>query len=538
MSRGLSELPPTSVSGEFPAGRFFYSNLRIQEMLTTIRYGVEARKGLVLIIGEAGIGKTTLLHKVATASSANVTCIVESDPRVNFTDVLRLILGGLAVESADADEPAMLRSCQRELRARLGKCQIVALMFDNAHHLSEQTLQHIIQNFLGGSAEDPDGTLLQLVLAGRPELKVKLAQTALFQLRRRTPISCELEPLNSQEIGSYIEQGLRSNDRPAELFDARAVKRIALYSKGNPRSVNAICERAAQVANGSGSAGISAELIDDIARDLNFRESAVANETTMTKFEKKFETAHEPEPFRRFQFAPSEDYTEVVGQTFLNYNRGDERQGSLRQPKRKTAWVSVMLFLIVLAGTGAWMGAETARDSLTYWSEMLPGIIARLQQSQTGAGESDAALESITKAEPRAPLPPAPVIPPPREPDQASNVTEMPAESSLEPPIGNNGTENGLIGDAKPQPKAPPLSNHEPRAPLKASSNQPLNQDLQLQIIKAIENRAIIGVEVSVVRGIAYLHGHVATERQRRAAERAARSVSDVIQVHNRIVVD
>ena len=111
MNRGLSTLQSSSVFEGAVAGDFFHSTLRIQELLTTIRYGIEARKGVVVITGEPGVGKTTLLYKVAAESSANVACVVESDPRVSFTEVVRLLLDSLGSESPDADEQAMVRVC-------------------------------------------------------------------------------------------------------------------------------------------------------------------------------------------------------------------------------------------------------------------------------------------------------------------------------------------------------------------------------------------------------------------------------------------
>jgi type II secretory pathway predicted ATPase ExeA len=551
MSRGLTGLQPSSTFGEFRPDGSFYRNLRIQETLTTIRYGIEARKGVVLIVGEPGIGKTTLLQKVATELSASVTSIVEVDPRVSFADVLELILDHLAVEHSGADEQTLLLTCQRELRARLRKSQIVALMFDNADHLSEQTLRHVVKHFLGGTAEDPDGTLLQLVLAGRPELKIKLSQAALLPLRGRTPIVCDIEPLNSEEIGPYIGHYLRSNNRREDFFDTRAVKRIALYTKGNPRSINAICERAQDIGALSGTV-VNAELIDEIARDLSLHDTPPVRETS-ARFDQKFERS-EPIYSARPQFAPVDNYTnvlEAVSQTFADYD-DDEPWVPLKKPtKRKAGWLLVMLLLLVLGGAAAWTGPETVRDSLDYWSGRLSKTIADLQKPQTRASESQAALESLVKAEPYAPIAPADIpaprealpvpadIPPPLDPEPASNVPQASTETSLELLRSKNRIDDPVAGDAKAQPEVPSVSNQKPRAPLPASlKEEPSRKDLQLQVIKAIANRAIIGVEVSVDGGIVYLNGRVPTERQRRAAERAARTVSDDLQVYNRIVVD
>jgi general secretion pathway protein A len=208
-------------SSAFADAGFFYRNLHIQEVLSTIRYGIEARKGLIILTGEAGTGKTILLQKVASELPANVTCILEPDPRLGFAEVLRLILRNLNCEISDQDEPAMLRTCKLQLRSRAERCQIVSLILDNAHHLPDPTLRYITQNFTGGSAEDPNGTLLQLVLSGRPGLTTKLSQAALVPLRRRRPIICQLHPLSNREIAAFIQQGLGSNNHPAELFDAQ-----------------------------------------------------------------------------------------------------------------------------------------------------------------------------------------------------------------------------------------------------------------------------------------------------------------------------
>ena len=519
----------SSRSDGFAARDFFYSNLRIQEALTTIRYGIEARKGLIVITGDAGTGKTTLLHKIAATLPANVTCIVESDPRMSFPDVLRLVLRNFDMDAAGESEAAMVRNCKLQLRSRLERCQIVTLFLDDAQHLPDRTLRHIMQNFLGGSAEDPDGTLLQLVLAGRPQLKTKLSQAALIPLRRRRPMVCELHPLISAEVGSYIEQGLTSNDRPADLFDERAVKRIALYSRGNPRAVNSLCDRALQLSGAAGA--ITAELIEGAAGSLDLGQSDIASERTAEKY---FETADESDDVSAFHFAGT------AGPTFPSYPRGEQRRRWLPRGERKTSWLPMLSILIVVVSGAALIRTDGALNLLAHWGQTLKQIAIPPRPSQTEVAEvkmpQETRMEKLVEPDTLVPLP---------GPDHPA-VTHNEEPPANIPPTLSTTTTDALSADApenyraknlgKSAPPVTPRRNGDRRVPLKEAPKQQ-TQDLQTQIAKAIENRAIMGVEVSVVRGTAYLDGHVATERQRRAAERAARSVVGVERVQNRIAI-
>ena len=525
----------SSQSGRFAASGFFYTNLRIQETLTTIRYGIEARKGLIVIAGEAGIGKTTLLHKIAANLAANVTCIVETNPRISFPDVLRLILRNLDMDPAGEDESAMVRSCQHHLRARLERCQIVTLFFDDAHHLPDRTLRHVLQNFLAGSAEDPDGTLLQLVLAGGWELRNKLSQAALIPLRRRKPIVCNLHPLTSGEIGSYIEQGLISNDRPADLFDPRAVKRIALYSKGNPRAVNALCDRALQLAGPT--SAITAESIEGAAGELKFGQSGNADEATAAHY---FETPDEGDHPAAFQFA-SGRFTETAAPIFPSYPEEERRRNWLPRGEHMTSWVRTLSILIVLVGGTAMIRTDSVLNLLAHWAQMLKPSAVRLEPSRPEVEEQPAPRpEKMVEPDALVPLP-GPDRPAITQHDETPAIIAAPAAPSpsvpATDPASSAATKNDAPGSlAKTAPPAAPRRNGVRHAPPKEEPKQQ-NQNLQTQIAKAIENRAIMGVEVSVVRGTAYLDGHVATERQRRAAERAARSVVGVERVQNRIAI-
>jgi type II secretory pathway predicted ATPase ExeA len=506
-----------------------------------------------MVTGEAGIGKSTLLQRVVTELSGNVTCVVESDPRVSFPEILALLSDRLGIEDSAADEQTSLLSCQRELRTRLRRCQIVALMFDNAHHLSEQTLRQIIKHFLGGSAEDPEGTLLQLVLAGRPELKIKLMKATMLPLRGRTPLFCELEPLDSQEIAAYIEHGLRSRSLPEDSFDSRAIKRIALYAKGNPRSIDAISDRAQNTPATGGV--ITAERIDQIAQELSLRETPLAQETR--SFEDKAETtatSHSPQGlqftlrdnkndnYERGLKAVSQTFTNYPSDdeplTFRDYRKNEEPFFAHQKPVRRgRAPMIIMLLLLGLAGAAAWIGIEQVEDSALRWSGMVSETIAGLQKPPTRGSESLPIPETTVLPETREPLAAPADIPALPVPGPSTDIPAVSSQPSLESLIESGGRENSPPPSSPFQREARPLPDREPPRQPEAPVTQ-RNPDLQLEVIQAIARRAIIGVDVSVINGVTYLDGRVATERQRRAAERAARSVPEVGLLYNRIVVD
>ena len=516
----------------FADANFFYRNLHIQEVLSTLRHGIEARKGLITLTGEAGSGKTILLQKVSAELPANVTCIFEPDPRLGFVEVLRLILRNLNCEIPDEGEPELLRTCKLQLRSRAERCQIVSLILDNAHHLPDQTLRHITQNFTGGSAEDPTGTLLQLVLSGRPGLTTKLSQAVLVPLRRQRPIMCQLDPLSNREIAAFIQQGLASNNHPAELFDERAIKRVALYAQGNPRSVRALCDRAMQLAGTTSS--ITPELIEGAAGDLDLHASAVlANRGDREASEEMKEQDHSED----FQFRP-EDFTDVGSQSFPPPYVA-ERHNAVGS-RRRTHWPRNVMIVAILAASAAMIRTEIGLTVPSDWSARLKQFAQLPAPSHPVQTKTETSVETRIKEEPpiRVPGPDYPAATP--QDNGSSNEDPYLATGKLanDPEtLDRAAVEN--VPPKRPARVGPdngPSANKERRTSLKVRSD-PQSENLQSQITKAIESRAIIGVEVSVMHGTAYLDGRVATERQRRAAERAARSVAGVERVQNRIAI-
>ena len=514
----------------------FYSNLHYQEVLTTLRYGIIARKGLVLLIGAAGTGKTTLLRQLTRELDSNVTCIFESDPDVNFTDLLRLVLGNLEVVGNTRNELSMMQRCKTILRSELERGHIVSLVIDNAQRLRDETLEYLLHNFFAAVTADRDENLLQIVLAGRPELKERLEQPRLRSLKPRSDLLCQLQPLRDNEITAYIANRLRAAQLPAHVFDHVAIDRIAGYTGGNPQLVNVLCDRTLQITEGSPVSKVSPETIARAARDLGLSEPRFpARETAEPNFEMPNER---DEPFR-FQSADG-DTTEVVGQTFLNYTFEDRRPW-LWPADRNRKVVRVLLFLILLGGSAAWLQSEVGKNQLALWVGKQNGPV----------GAPDAPL--IEKQNPLPAPAPSSENPLPQPNIGDSSETSLPATEKPVEPLSSVLTEKAPVltekaaekspaekpptSDPKPAPKKAPMSAGNSRQAPVAENADAQRKLLEAQVYKAIENRAIMGVDVSVINGTAYLEGRVATERQRDAAERAARSVAGVQRVRNRIAV-
>lgn len=516
----------------FPAAGFFYGNLAIQEALTTIRYGIDARKGLVLLTGEAGLGKSRLLDKIAGEFGSNITGILTFDPRLNFADILRLILRSLNAESAGQDESTMLRSCQLRLRECLRRQHIVTLLIDNAQHRDHVVLNQLMRNFLAAGPANHDGYLLQLVLAGRPQLHGKLLHAGQMLTGLKLPITCELRPLETGEIAAYIETALRASMLPADLFDARAIERIGQYSHGDLRRLNSICDRALQVCRGGSNLKVTIELIDVVAKDLDLR---IAGYGKITPPREDFADPEETINLAEFQLG-ERDTTEVVGETFLQYNGTHNRNQWVDPPRRKLGFAATLVSLGLVLGAGAWWRSGPAVNPFANWRETLSGIVLARQPGR-------AEVNSPTPPLPAAEMNAAALVEMPAEVASApeARTQHVPGGGLSETSVAAAGADAGatVSSSSAASPAGLPSTKSAAASPPAVRRNAPQrSEDLEAAVRQAIERRAIVGVTVSVSRGTAILGGRVASERQRHTVERAVRNVPGVKQVLNQINVN
>ncbi|MGH7853940.1 MAG: AAA family ATPase [Candidatus Binatia bacterium] len=503
---------PSPFTG-LPDPRFFYGNLSNLEVLAALRFGIEARRGLILITGEAGTGKSAVLHELARELNPKATCILISDPHVGFTELLRLILRNLEVEAEGNHESELIRCCKTALRSRIETNRIVSLAFDDAQHLSDEVIESLTKHFLG-KGFDPDNNLLQIVLAGRPELRKRLFTPPLRALDTQVEIECRLQPLDVGEVGLYIKHRLCAADLPAEIFNHDAIERIAVYSDGRPGPINAICDRALQLTDRAIPSKITSDVIAGAARDLDLG--------------KPGRTGNSKKPIDE---ASGRQATTVVAGTFPMFTAVKEGKRSFSPAEGNRRTISVLLIVILLAVSAAWLRGGPA---LSYVKELrikldeLAGSKRQIPAQEKI--EADTAPPAATQGLPSAPRPNADVPLPQSDKPVTNDLPLAKTEKSVELPASV----------PLDQPSAANLESLLARANQDRHESSPKEQrrDPAKQISKAIENRAILGVYVSVIDGIAYLDGRVATPEQRNAAERAARGVPDVRGIRNRIAIE
>ncbi len=249
-----------------PDPRFFYTNPVYLEAYAALRYGIEAKKGFVVITGEVGTGKTTLLRKLLHNLKDNVRSTFIFNTHLSFVELLQATLHDLGVAPKDGSKVTMLQQLYDYLIQQLKQGHTVAALIDEAQDLSDEVLEDLR---LLSNLETDREKLLQIVLVGQPELETKLDQPALRQLKQRVAVRCRLEPLKDDEVGPYIDFRLRAAGYAGKsLFHRDAVKQIGFYSKGIPRLMNIICDNALLTAYAESKKTVSTDMIKEAARDL------------------------------------------------------------------------------------------------------------------------------------------------------------------------------------------------------------------------------------------------------------------------------
>ncbi|MBW7895313.1 MAG: AAA family ATPase [Opitutaceae bacterium] len=226
-----------------PDPRFLYLSPTHHDALQHLKYGVQERKGFIVLVGEVGCGKTTLCRRFLNEiDTERFDTALILNPRVTETQMLKAILTELGETKLARSQVDLVAQMNRVLLERIHRGRDIVLIIDEAQNLSFAVLEQIR---LLSNLETDQQKLLQIVLMGQPELKEVLAREELRQLRQRILVHYELHPLSLEDTRHYIHHRLTlagGMGRPG--FTPWALRAIHKGSKGIPRIVNNLCDKA------------------------------------------------------------------------------------------------------------------------------------------------------------------------------------------------------------------------------------------------------------------------------------------------------
>jgi general secretion pathway protein A len=254
---------------------FFFSSKCHAEGITSLCYGIDQRKGILLVTGEIGTGKTTMCRKLLRLADSKTKFAFILNPNFSEVDLLKLIIEDLGQSTRNANNKlGLIKILNDYLLSESVQGNNVVLVIDEAQNMSIRQLEQIR---LLSNLETEKEKLLQIVLVGQPELQDKLRLPELRQLRQRVAIHFHIQPLPKTDIKHYIEDRInRAAFRPymrhGIQFTSRAIDAIFRYTQGTPRTINILCDRALLAGFIKETHSIDEAIIQDCAKEVLYCE--------------------------------------------------------------------------------------------------------------------------------------------------------------------------------------------------------------------------------------------------------------------------
>jgi N-acetylmuramoyl-L-alanine amidase len=255
--------------GVTPDPAYLYASRTHCEALDSLTEAIQGDRGFLALIAEPGMGKTTLLYQVLEGLRESARTVFLFQTQCNSREFFQYLMSELGVDTANMGLVAMHNKLNEILFAEMLAGRRFVLIVDEAQNLDESVLEtvRLLSNF-----ETPHSKLLQIVLAGQPQLAEKLHQKELAQLLQRITVIKHLEALSPEETAGYIRHRLRvAGYYGDDLFEQAALALIAERSGGIPRIINKICFRTLLEGYAVGSRTLSAELVEKATQRLEFQ---------------------------------------------------------------------------------------------------------------------------------------------------------------------------------------------------------------------------------------------------------------------------
>jgi general secretion pathway protein A len=253
-----------------PDPSFLFRSAQHEEALANLIYGVQSRKGFVVLTGEVGTGKTTMLECLRDfLNSQQITYASLFNSRLTVEQFFEMIAYDFGLRCTRTSKTEVLFALNEMIieRANLGRTTV--LIVDEAHNLDWEVLEEIR---LLGNLENRRGKMLQILLAGQPELDRKLEAPEFRQLKQRIALRCVLQPLQLDETLEYIESRLmRAELQERTVFPPEILREIHFRTQGIPRVINAMCDNLLLTAFALESKVVTTAMVEEVAADMRLQ---------------------------------------------------------------------------------------------------------------------------------------------------------------------------------------------------------------------------------------------------------------------------
>jgi len=250
-----------------PDPAFLYRSTQHEEALANLIYGVQSHKGFIVLTGEVGTGKTTMLECLRDfLASQRVTFASLFNSRLSVDQFFEMMAYDLDLRCARNSKTEVLFALNDLLVERANQGRTTVLIVDEAHNLTWDVLEEIR---LLGNLESRRGKLLQIIIAGQPELDRKLEAPEFRQLKQRIALRCTLRPFEAHETAEYIATRLaKAGMRQQTVFSSEMRAEIHYRTQGLPRLINSVCDNLLLTAFAMETKAATLDMLDEVTRDL------------------------------------------------------------------------------------------------------------------------------------------------------------------------------------------------------------------------------------------------------------------------------